>query len=73
MIDSYYYRDAQRKTQGPLTRQQLAQLILDGKATIHTQVWDVALDHGGLGAWQPAWLALGYPREPGTMKPARGA
>ncbi len=68
----FFYLDDGQKWQGPVDRKKLAQLILDGLLTIHTEVWDEALDRGGLPPRQPAWRALGYPRAPNTNHPAHG-
>ena len=50
----FWYEDGNNKLQGPVTREELLNLIIEGTLTLNSQVWD--------NYWNEAWVILGIPR-----------
>ncbi len=71
----FLYVDDKGKWAGPFSAAQIVDQIKAGTITWMTPIWDQLREAGMIGAWLPAWRALGIPREPGdhdawNMKPA---
>ena len=59
----YFYAADTGKLSGPVTREDLFDLIRAGAITWESQVWEKVTSLTGLGEWQPVLLALGFPSE----------
>ena len=57
----YFHVDDAGKISGPVSREELFDLIRSGTISWDSQVWEVARALTSLGDWRPVLLALGFP------------
>ena len=62
----FVYIDDKGEWAGPFSAAQIVDQIKAGAITWMTPIWDQLREAGMIGAWLPAWQALGIPADPNS-------